>query len=89
MSIELIENTLLLQVEGDIEIRGIYERFLKSRIKNVITCSNGKESYVLCKNYNPDIIVIDIKMPIMSGLEISSMIRDNNNDIPIIVITAH
>jgi len=84
-----MEDILLLYVEDDINIREVYERYLKRRIKNVIVATDGKEGYELFKKHKPDLIVTDIKMPNMSGLEMSSMIRDYNRDIPIIVTSAH
>jgi len=89
MGSELIEDILLLYVEDDEQIRAVYERFLKRRIKNLIVASNGQEGYDMYTKYEPDLIITDINMPIMSGLEMCSMIRDENKDIPIIVTTAH
>lgn len=89
MKNELINDILLLYVEDNDETRGLCERFLKRRVQNVLVASNGQEGYELYLKHKPDLIITDIKMPIMSGLEMSSMIRDENKDIPIIVISAH
>jgi signal transduction histidine kinase len=62
---------------------------MKRRINNVLTASNGQEGYDLYLKHKPDIILTDIKMPMMDGLEMSSLIRDEDAEVPIIVTTAH
>lgn len=89
MGSELIEDILLLYVEDEEEIRTVYERFLKRRVKNVIVASNGQEGYDLYVKYNPDLIITDINMPVMNGLEMCSIIRDEDKEVAIIITTAH
>lgn len=52
---------------------------------------NGKEAVSLCKKNRPDIILIDIKMPVMSGYDAIQIIKGDENlkSIPIIAITAY
>lgn len=89
MKNEFIKDISLLYVEDNEETRGLCEHFLKKRIQNVLVASNGQDGYKLYLKHKPDLIVTDIKTPLISGLEISSMIRDDNKDIPIIVISAY
>ena len=89
MGSEIIEDILLLYVEDDSEIRTVFERFLRRRVRNVIVAANGQEGYDMYTKHKPDLIITDIQMPIMSGLEMCSIIRDENTAIPIIVTTAH
>jgi len=58
-----------------------------SDIKVVGKLSNGKQAVEDIKKYNPDIITMDIDMPVMNGLEATRQIM-SSNPIPIIVITA-
>jgi len=89
MQSELIDDIVLLYVEDDEDVRLIYERFLKRRLLNVLTAANGKEGYDLYLKEKPDIIITDVQMPVMDGLEMCSLIRDDNKDIPIIITSAH
>ncbi|NQY94211.1 MAG: response regulator, partial [Campylobacteraceae bacterium] len=89
MESKLIENISVLYVEDDDDIRNVFGRYLKRKIKNVILAVNGQEGYKLYKEHKPDLVVTDINMPIMSGLEMSSIIRDENSEIPIIITSAH
>ncbi len=89
MGSKLIEDIVVLYVEDDEEIRSIYERFLRRRVQHVIIASNGQEGYESYQKHKPDLIITDINMPIMNGLEMCSLIRDENVDLPIIVTSAH
>ena len=79
----------LLYVEDDDNIRKVYERYLKRKVKNLLVAVDGQEGLDMYLKYKPDVILTDIKMPIMNGLEMSKKIRDLDNTIPIIVTTAH
>jgi len=58
-----------------------------------LTCigeaANGMELLELLKNRNPDVILLDMKMPEMDGFEAITLIRKNNADIRIVVITMY
>jgi len=84
-----VRDIQLLYVEDDENIRKVYERYLKRKVKNLIVAINGQEGFDLYLKHKPDLIVTDIKMPIMDGLEMSKKIRNLDNFIPIIVTTAH
>jgi DNA-binding response OmpR family regulator len=60
------------------EITGGYE---------VKTAANGAEGLVLWEKFHPDIIVSDIEMPVMSGLEMVRKIRQIDREIPVVFIT--
>ena len=86
---EFIKDIILLYVEDDDLIRTELEYYLMSNVDKVITASNGKEGYDLYKKHKPDIIITDIKMNIMSGLEMSSLIREEDKTTPIIITSAY
>ena len=67
-------------------VKGI--RFnLKSDGYEVITGSNGQEAVELTKSENPDLVVLDVMMPVMDGLTACGKIREFS-DVPIILLTA-
>ena len=49
---------------------------------------NGKEGFELAKKYTPDLIISDIMMPVMDGLEMLKQVRSTNTTIPVIVLSA-
>ncbi|MFW2504176.1 response regulator [Clostridium diolis] len=69
---------------------------IKSYIENsskdfyvVETFSNGKDALEYCKLNKPDIVLTDITMPIMDGLQLIEELRNTYNDIKIVVLSCH
>ncbi len=50
---------------------------------------NGRDALEKVEAYKPEIIIVDINMPIMDGLEFVQHLREKNNDIKIIILTGH
>ena len=84
--------TILVVDDEALLVKGI--RFnLKSDGYDVITGSNGQEAVDLAKSENPDLIVLDVMMPVMDGLTatrtIRALPRPDAKQIPIIAMTAN
>ncbi|MCK5111308.1 MAG: EAL domain-containing protein [Arcobacteraceae bacterium] len=80
----------ILYVEDEIEIRDAIAEILNNIFKTVLLAENGKSGLeVFNNNKNIDIIITDITMPVKNGLEMSHQIRQIDDEIPIIVISAH
>ena len=78
--------TILVVDDEALLVKGI--RFnLKSDGYDVITGSNGQDAVELTKSENPDLVVLDVMMPVMDGLTACSRIREFS-DVPIILLTA-
>ena len=78
--------TILVVDDEAVLVKGI--RFnLKSDGYDVITGSNGQEAVELTKSEKPDLVVLDVMMPVMDGLTACSRIREFS-DVPIILLTA-
>ena len=76
-------------IAEDDETNYIYlERALLSTKIHVIRALNGQEAVDIFKKMEPDIVLMDIKMPIMDGYEATRLIKQLNGDIPIIAQTA-
>jgi len=59
----------------------------KERFNIIGTAKNGKEAYDICKNSNVDIVLMDIKMPVMDGVESTRIIKRDFPHINIIILT--
>jgi DNA-binding response OmpR family regulator len=78
----------LLYIEDESSIRTNAVEYFGRMFHNVLEASNGMEGYRLYERYKPDIIITDIKMPMMSGLELTRKIRRLDRTTPVIVLSA-
>ncbi len=79
----------ILYVEDEQDVREGYTRALQRVSKNLFTAKDGVEGLELFKEHRPDIIISDIKMPNMNGLEMARAIREIDENANIIFTTAH
>jgi len=84
----LTKDLTLLYVEDDNETRVNISMLLSDMFKDIIIAKNGKDGLDKFKTNHIDLIITDINMPIMDGLEMSSIIKSINPKIPIIIFTA-
>ena len=79
----------ILVVDDEQEIRNLLNHFLKDQGYEVILASDGNQALKLAAEENPQVIILDIKMPGLDGLEVCKLLKDNEQTrlIPIIVIT--
>ena len=78
----------ILYVEDEDDIRDETESFLKLVFKTVYVAKNGNDGVQAFYKHSPDLILTDLKMPKMNGIEMSKTIKDNNSEIPIIILSA-
>ena len=76
--------------EDDIDIRDLVQIVLEGLELSVTAVGNGAEALVACRKNKPRILLLDITMPVMNGLEVTREIREDPEleDIPIILMTA-
>lgn len=80
-------NPLILIVEDDNHIKNLISTTLKVNKYNYLVASSGNEAIMLAVSHKPDIILLDLGLPDMDGVEIIKNVREWSN-IPIIVISA-
>jgi len=84
-----LKNLTILYVEDEEMIRQNAVEYLSRICGNVLEAKNGVEALEVYKKHQPDIIISDIKMPKMNGLELAERIRKEDKETPIIIATAH
>jgi len=79
----------ILYVEDEDDVRDGYSRALTRISKYLYTADNGFDGLELYKKYKPDIVVTDIRMPKMDGIEMATNIKDINENANIVFTSAH
>ncbi len=77
----------ILVVDDESKIRKIVSAYLKQEGYDVKTAADGDEALAMINTYKPDLLVLDLMLPKISGEEICQKIRQDS-DLPIIMLTA-
>lgn len=85
---EILSKITILYVEDEKFNRDELSKFFKRRTGNLIIAENGLDGINKFKEFNPDLIITDLKMPVMDGLEMIKELRKLGSTVPIIVISA-
>ena len=86
---KILQKVKVLYVEDDDSIRSFVERGIKRRVKELQVAVNGEEGFLKYEKFKPDIILTDIRMPKMDGIKMAKKIKAIDQDIPIIIMSAH
>ena len=84
-----ISNMCILVVEDEIELRETVAEVLKDVTPHVLSAEDGIEALKIFSINQVALVVSDIKMPNMTGLQLLREIRSKDSDIPFIFLTAH
>jgi|GEM_PF-1037508 CheY-like chemotaxis protein len=79
----------ILVAEDDPTVLGLYCELLHQEGYEVETATNGKDALDKIRTQRPDLAILDLKMPVMDGLEVLRQLYRESNPTPIVVSTAH
>ncbi len=79
----------ILVVEDEESLRLLYEEELKTEGYDILTAGNGREAIQQLESGKPDLIILDIVMPVMDGMETLGRIVSKERKIPIILNTSY
>lgn len=83
-----IKTMKILIVEDEKKIAGFIRKGLKEQGFTVAVCHNGDDAYLFARTRSFDVIILDIMLPGRDGLSILKNLRDQKNNVPVILLTA-
>jgi chemosensory pili system protein ChpA (sensor histidine kinase/response regulator) len=80
----------VMVVDDSVTVRKVTGRFLEREGFNVLTAKSGVEAMKLLQDHQPDVMLLDIEMPLMDGFEVAARVKSTGQwrEIPIIMITS-
>lgn len=84
---KLLKNYTVLFADDDTEYSTRFSKTLSYFFKEVRTVADGEEAYDNFIKYSSDIIILDLQMPKLNGLEVAEKIRVINSTVPIFIVT--
>lgn len=88
ISMKTLRGTILV-ADDDVDIREILKDTLNSLGARIVSAANGQECLDRVDADVPDLILLDIEMPVMNGLDVLKVLRERGNDTVVIMITAY
>ncbi|MFC1658353.1 response regulator [Candidatus Omnitrophota bacterium] len=77
----------LLIVDDELDVQEFAANFFRKRKFEVVTSGDGQKALELLETENPNLILLDIKMNGMDGIETLKNIREKNKEIPVVMVT--
>lgn len=87
--VNILKQHSILYVEDEPYIQANITEYLESYFATVYVASDGKEGLTLYEKYHPDVLILDINLPYLSGLEIAKKVRQKDQTVKIVMLTAH
>ena len=78
----------ILIVEDDVDISGLLKRILEDAGYETKQAYSGTEALLCCEKKQPDLIMLDLMLPGMTGEELLLTLREGGCDIPVLVLSA-
>jgi len=79
----------ILFIEDEVTIRENYVRFLKRYFENVYEAGDGEEALEIYQEKKIDIMIVDINLPKLSGIDFLKIVREDNHTVRAIMLTAN
>ena len=81
-------NKKILVVEDETGLRDLLKLILTQEGFRVLTASSGKSALLLAEGEKPDLILLDLMLPDVSGLDVCRTLRERQQNLPIVMLTA-
>lgn len=87
--VQTIETKNLLMVEDTLSVAALYRTYLTPLSLNIRIVSTGEQAFVAIKKQTPDLILLDLRLPDMTGMDVLKKVKEDYPTIPVIFMTAH
>ena len=84
-----MKNLSILIAEENVFLREELVDYISTFVDDIYQANNGIEAFDMYQKYKPSIILTDIDMPLLNGLELTEKIREVDENIEIIIISAY
>lgn len=78
----------ILVADDDKNTRMLFKAVLEAENYTVLTAENGEDALAVMDNHHVDLVVLDVMMPKMDGYAFTSLLRQNDNNLPILMVSA-
>lgn len=78
----------ILVVEDDLAVRDVLRRYLEQSGHEVRVCADGAAGLSAAREWSPDLVVLDLMLPGLTGLQICEHLRSEGSQVPVIMLTA-
>jgi len=85
---EILKTHSILYAEDNKVLQSTTVEYLKRFFKEVYVANDGKEALDLYRKFQPHVLLLDVDMPHVDGLSVAGQIRQNDENIPIVMMTA-
>jgi DNA-binding NarL/FixJ family response regulator len=82
-----MSTSIIIADDHPLILKGLKDFLLEKGFNVVASAKNGKEAFTLINAHQPDIAILDIQMPILTGLQVAEKCKEANLDTKIIIIT--
>lgn len=79
----------IVVADDELRIRMLYEEVLSESGYEVYSAKDGKEAWEFYQKHQPDLVILDVKMPEMHGFDVLEKIRGENPDVPVLICSAY
>jgi DNA-binding NtrC family response regulator len=79
----------ILVIDDDEDVLGLIEKHLSNKGYEVVTAYDGEQGVALADKALFDLVITDLKMPKMDGMEVLRRVKEKNPDLEVIILTGH
>jgi DNA-binding response OmpR family regulator len=82
------ENSVVLIVDNDADNLQLTKQIVKLLGYHAITATDGQTALKMAKQYQPALVLLEVMLPEIDGINVAKYLRENNNSVPVIALTS-